>query len=48
LVEVKKLFLNIETIRLLLRKIEFTDVSVLHEYWLDKVVRHMNIVPFGV
>ncbi len=43
----KKIFLEIQTKRLLLRKMEITDASVLYEYWSDKdVTRYMNILGF--
>jgi ribosomal-protein-alanine N-acetyltransferase len=43
----KNVFSEIQTKRLLLRKMEITDASVLYEYWSDKdVTRYMNILGF--
>ena len=43
----KKKISEIQTKRLLLRKMEITDASVLYEYWSDKdVTRYMNILGF--
>ena len=47
LAEKKNLLLEIETKRLVLRKINSTDAPFLYEYWSDKeVAKYMNIVPF--